>query len=336
MSRFSAKYLGMRLVETYLTLLVIMTLMFILIRSMPGSFVNTMTGPSMTPEQIDRIREIWGLNEPLWRQYVSYMINYHFGNFGYSPQWNTTVWQLVVRRLPRTLILFGSTFFLGYLIGPFIGMYLGWWRGTRRDKSLFTLGLTVGQTPYFWVGWMMIWVFTYHFGLLPASYMRTQFLEDFPLYVEYGVNAFTVVADVLYHLALPILTSALIAWTAGMLVMRTQMTNVVDEDYVYLARAKGLSEREVMIKHAARTALIPVATGAIVGLVTILDGSVIVENVFNYPGMGQILVSAVFQRDYPVMQAMFYMLAVILLIMRLVTDVVYTYLDPRIQFGGES
>lgn len=326
----------MRLVETYLTLLVIMTLLFVLIRSMPGDFINAMIGPEMTNEQAARLREEWGLNEPLWRQYVNYMINYHFGNFGWSPNWGVPVWDLVQRRLPRTVILFGATFILGYCIGPFVGMYLGWWRGQRKDKALFTVGMTVRQTPFFWVAWLSIWLFNLHWGIFPARYMRTQFYDNFPLYVEYGVNAFTVMADVLHHLALPILASAAIAWTSGLLVMRTQMTNVMDEDYVYLARAKGLSDRTVMIKHAARTALIPVATAALLGIVFILDGAVITENVFNYPGMGQIFVQAVFDRDYPVMQAMFFMLAALILAMRLVIDVVYTYLDPRIEFGGEA
>jgi len=113
------------------------------------------------------------------------------------------------------------------------------------------------------------------------------------------------------------------------------MNNVTSEDYVFLAQAKGLSERTVMIKHAARNALIPVATQAIVGLAFLLDGSVIIENVFSWPGLGQVIVTSVLSRDYPVSQAAFFMLAILIIVMRLATDIAYTYLDPRIKFGGD-
>jgi peptide/nickel transport system permease protein len=136
----------------------------------------------------------------------------------------------------------------------------------------------------------------------------------------------------LRHLALPLLSVAVVAWVGPMLVMRTQMNNVVDTNYVRLARAKGLSERTVMIKHAARNALIPVATSAIVGIAFILDGSVIIENLFNWPGLGQLIITGIVQRDFPTVQALFFVLSVLIIAFRLVTDVVYTYLDPRIDF----
>jgi peptide/nickel transport system permease protein len=111
------------------------------------------------------------------------------------------------------------------------------------------------------------------------------------------------------------------------------MNNVTEEDYVFLAQAKGLSERTVMIKHAARNALIPVATQAIVGIAFLIDGSIIIEQVFSWPGIGELIVNAVLQQDYPIAQASFFILAVLIILMRLLTDVVYTYLDPRIKFG---
>lgn len=335
MTRISAKYLAKRLVASYLTLLVVMTLLFVLIQSMPGSFLSIMINPQMSAEDIQRIKETWGLTEPMWKQYLSFMVNYQTGNFGWSPYWKLPVWQMIERRLPRTIVLFGATFFMGFLIGPIVGMYLGWWRGTTRDRATFMGGLLVYSMPAFWLAWLFIWLFDYYLGWLPSSYMRTQFPET-----VYGPGfqwtAVTVVRDVLWHLALPILSITAISWVASMLVMRTQMTNVVDQDYVFLARAKGLSERKVMIKHAARNALIPVATNAIVGVVTIIDGAVLIENVFNYPGVGLLLVTGVLNQDYPTVQAIFFVLAALLIFMRLVTDVVYTYLDPRIKFGEQG
>lgn len=329
MTRISARYLGKRLIISYLTLLVIMTLLFVLIRSMPGSFISTMITPDLTPEDIKRLRETWGLNEPLWQQYVDFMINYQTGNFGRSPTYKEPVWDVVIRRLPRTLILFGSAFIFTYIVGPIVGMYLGWWRGTNRDKAVFTSGLMVYSMPAFWIAWLFIWLFNYRLELLPSTYMVTQF-------PEFEWTAMSVMVDVLRHIALPLVSIVFVGWVGAMLVMRPSMNNVTSEDYVFLAQAKGLSERTVMMKHAARNALIPVATQAIVGLAFLIDGSVIIESVFTWPGIGEVLVSSVLKRDYPVSQAAFFMLAIIIVAMRLLTDIAYTYLDPRIKFGEES
>jgi peptide/nickel transport system permease protein len=326
MTRISGRYLAKRIVVSYLTLLVIMSLLFVLLRSMPGSFITSMIQPGMTAEQIARIREEWGLNDPLWQQYVKFMVNYQTGNFGRSPTYNTTVWNLIVRRMPRTLVLFGSTFLIGFIVGPLVGMYLGWWRGTTKDKGVFSSSLLLYSMPAFWISWLFIWVFNYELGWLPSKYMFTQF-------PEWQWSAFTVMRDVLYHIALPMLSLTFIGWVGFMLIMRPTMNNVTDEGYVFLARAKGLSERTVMIKHAARNALIPVVTGAVISLAFLIDGSVIVENVFNWPGMGQLIVSSVLNRDFPVAQAAFFMIAVLVVVMRLFTDIIYTFLDPRIKFG---
>ena len=335
MTRISARYLAKRVVVSYLTLLVIMTLLFVLIRSMPGTFIQSMITPELDPADIQRLRETWGLNEPLWRQYIDFMTNYQTGNFGRSPTEKEPVWNIIVRRFPRTLVLFGAVFITGYIVGPIVGMYLGWWRGTGKDKSIFTSGLLMYSMPVFWIAWLFIWLFNYELGWLPSTYMFTQFPAE-----TYGPDfqwtPVTVIVDVLRHITLPLISTAFVGWVGAMLLMRPAMNNVTDEDYVVLAQAKGLNERTVMMKHAARNALIPVATQAIVGLAFLLDGSVIIENVFSWPGLGQVIVGAVLSRDYPITQAAFFMLAVLIIVMRLVTDVVYTYLDPRIKFGGDS
>lgn len=328
MTRISVRYLLYRLVVSYLTILLIMTIMFALIRSMPGDFVFYMTTPEMSAEDVEALREQWGLNAPLWQQYLSFMINYQIGEFGFSPNWNTEVWSLIERRMPRTLILFGAGFIVSYIVGPLIGMYLGWWRGTRRDKYTFTGGLLAYSMPSFWIAWLLIWVFNYELGLLPSTHMLPPFAESW--------SALSLMWRVLHHIALPLFSVAAVSWVGAMLVMRTQMNVVTDSDYVYLARAKGLSERSVMIKHAGRTALIPVATQAIVGIAFIIDGAVIIENVFSWPGMGELLVAAVLNNDYPTAQAVFVMLAVLIVVCRFLTDVAYTYIDPRIKFGEEN
>ena len=328
MTRISTRYLAKRLIVSYLTLLVIMTILFVLIRSMPGSFISQMITPEMKPAQIARLREQWGLNEPLWRQYVDFMINYQTGNFGRSPTRKVAVWDIIIRRFPRTIILFGAGFVIAYTVGPLVGMYLGWWRGTNKDKFIYTSGLTMYSMPAFWIAWLFIWLFDYKLKLLKSAYMVDQFgVQDWTPLLAMG--------SILHHIALPLFSIAFVGWVGSMLVMRPSMNNVTGEDYVFLARAKGLSERTVLMKHAARNALIPVATQAIVGLAFLVDGSVIIEQVFSWPGIGDMLVSAVFAQDYPITQAAFFLLAVMIITMRLVTDIAYTFLDPRIKFGGE-
>ncbi|MFC4449784.1 ABC transporter permease [Halorussus aquaticus] len=329
MTRISARYLGKRLVVSYLTLLVIMSLLFVLIRSMPGSFIGSMITPELDQDDIMRLRETWGLNEPLWRQYVDFMINYQTGQFGRSPTYKEPVWDVIIRRLPRTMILFGGAFIAQFIVGPLVGMYLGWWRGTRKDKSIFTTSLAIYSMPAFWISWLFIWLFNYELGWFPSTYMFTKF-------ANFEWTTMSIIVDVLKHITLPLFSIAVVSWVGAMLVMRPAMNNVTSEDYVFLAQAKGLSERTVMIKHAARNALIPVATQAIVGVAFLLDGSVIIENVFSWPGLGQVIVSSVLSRDYPVSQAAFFMLAVLIILLRLLTDIAYTYLDPRIKFGGDS
>lgn len=329
MTRISARYLGKRLVVSYLTLLVIMTLLFVLIRSMPGSFIQSMITPELDQADIKQLRETWGLNEPMWRQYVEFMVNYQTGQFGRSPTYKEPVWDVIVRRFPRTVVLFGGAFIIQFIVGPLVGMYLGWWRGTRRDKSIFTSSLLVYSMPAFWISWLFIWLFNFKLGWLPSTYMFTKF-------AEFEWTTMAIIVDVLKHIALPLFSIAFVSWVGAMLVMRPSMNNVTGEDYVFLAQAKGLSERTVLIKHAARNALIPVATQAIVGLAFLLDGSVIIENVFSWPGLGQVIVTSVLSRDYPVSQASFFMLAILIIVMRLLTDIAYTYLDPRIKFGGDS
>lgn len=339
MTRISLRYLAYRLIVSYFVILGIMTLAFLLLRLMPGSFADAMISPEMPKEARDRIREQYNLDEPLWRQYLSFMINYQTGEFGWSPSKNTEVWSLIKRRLPRTMVLFGAAFIFGYIIGPLVGMYLGWWRGTKRDKSIFAGGLVAYSMPAFWIAWLLIWLLNYQLGWFESSYMMTQYPSEHPFltpFKESQWNWWRASLDVLHRITLPLLSIVSVGWVGAMLVMRTQMNTVIDSDYVYLAKAKGLSERTVMIKHAARNALIPVATQAIVGVAFIIDGAVIIEVVFSYPGMGELILTSVLRRDYPTAQAVFFVLGVLIVVMRLLTDIAYTYLDPRISFeGGE-
>ncbi|MEF8800346.1 MAG: ABC transporter permease [Halolamina sp.] len=327
-TRISFKYLAKRLAVSVLVVWALLTLLFLLLKAMPGDFASLLINPNMEASDIQAVREQWGLNDPLWKQYLKWVGSYAVGDFGYSLQNAEPVTAMVIRRLPRTLVLFMTAFLMQYTIGILIGIDFGWNRGTKVDKSGFTTGLTLYSVPFFWMAWMLLLVLSYPgvgISWFPAAHMTTAFKSQFTM-VE-------LVGDILYHLFIPAMSLVVVGWAGAMLVTRTSMQEVLDKQYIYTARAKGLSPTTVKYKHAARNALIPVATQAIVGIAFVIDGSVIVETVFSWPGIGLMLVDAIANRDFPVALASFFMLGVLIVGMRLVTDIVYTYLDPRIKFG---
>jgi peptide/nickel transport system permease protein len=327
-TRVSFKYLLKRLAVSAAILWVILTLLFLLLKAMPGDITTLLLNPNLEASDIEALREQFGLNDPLWVQYLKWVRNYAMFDFGWSLLSKEAVTVTIARRLPRTVALFGSAFLINYTVGVIAGIHFGWNRGSRTDRGGFLTGLTLYSVPFFWIGWLLLLVFSYQgFGVawFPDAHMTTAFKSSFTL----G----ELVTDVLWHMFLPAASLVVVGWAGAMLVMRTSMQEVVDQPYIETARAKGLAPSTVKYKHAARNALIPVATQAIIGIVFILDGAVIVESVFSWPGMGKLLIQAILNRDFPVALAAFYMLAFLIVVMRLLTDVAYTYLDPRIKFG---
>lgn len=327
-TRISFKYLAKRMAVSVLVIWALLTLLFLLLKAMPGDFASLLISPGMEQSDIQNVREQWGLNDPLWKQYLKWVASYAVGDFGYSLQNSEPVVNMVIRRLPRTLVLFLTAFLMQYTIGVLVGIDFGWNRGGKVDKSGFTTGLTLYSVPFFWMAWMLLLVLSYPgvgVSWFPDAHMTTAFKSQF--------TTVGLVLDILHHLFIPAASLVVVGWAGAMLVTRTSMQEVLDKQYIYTARAKGLAPTTVKYKHAARNALIPVATQAIVGIAFVIDGSVIVETVFSWPGIGLMLVDAISNRDFPVALASFFMLGVLIVVMRLVTDIVYTFLDPRIKFG---
>jgi peptide/nickel transport system permease protein len=330
-TRVSFQYLLKRLAVSVVILWVILTLLFLLLKAMPGDITTLLLNPNLDAEDLRALREQFGLNQPLWVQYLKWVRNYMVFDFGWSLLSKEQVTVTIARRLPRTIALFGTAFMLNYTVGVIAGIHFGWKRGSRTDRTGFITGLTLFSVPFFWIGWLLLLVFSYKgFGVswFPNAHMTSAFKSSFTL--------LELVPDILWHMFLPAASLVFVGWAGAMLVMRTSMQEVVDKPYIETARAKGLAPSTIKYKHAARNALIPVATQAIIGIVFILDGAVIVEAVFSWPGMGQLLIQAILNRDFPVALAAFYMLAFLIVVMRLMTDIAYTYLDPRIKFGEAS
>ncbi|MFB6120887.1 MAG: ABC transporter permease [Halobacteriaceae archaeon] len=328
MARVSYAYLLKRIVISVFVLWVTVSLLFFLLKAMPGNFSQNFISPAIDPEDLQALRERYGLDDPLWLQYLKWMRNYLTLQFGYSTLSPTPVIDMVKARLPRTLVLFGTAFLLQYTVGTLAGINFGWRRGSRTDQAGFVGGLTLYSIPFFWVGWILLFLLAYEqFGVawFPIGRMTTTGQAQY--------TALSLLMDVGYHLILPAAALVMVGWAGAMLVMRTSMQEVVDAPYIQTARAKGLPPSVVKYKHAARNALIPVATQAIVGIAFIVDGAVIVESIFSWPGMGQMLINAIFDKNFPVAFAAFFVLAALVILMHLVLDFAYTVLDPRIRFG---
>jgi peptide/nickel transport system permease protein len=327
-TRISTTYLLKRIAVSVLVIWALLTLIFLLLKAMPGDITTRLLNPNLEPADLQRLRERYGLDEPLWMQYLKWVRNYMLLDFGYSLTGTRRVTAIIMERLPRTLVLFGTAYLINLTVGTLAGIEFGWNRGSAEDKFGFAGGLTLYSIPFFWMAWLLLLVFAYQgFGVqvFPQTHMTSAFKSVF--------DAPTLVVDVLWHLFLPAGSLAVVGWAGTMLVMRTSMQEVLGKEYIQTARAKGLSPTTVKYKHAARNALIPVATQAIVGIAFLIDGSVIVESIFSWPGVGALLVQAILNRNFPVALAAFFMLGVLIVVFRLVTDVAYTFLDPRIKFG---
>lgn len=327
-TRISGSYLTKRVLVSIVVLWAIVTLIFFLFKAMPGSIASVLLNPNLEPEALQQLRERFGLNDPLWKQYLKWMQNYLTLHFGYSLRGTEKVSTIILRRLPRTLVLLGSAYLIEFTVGILTGISFGWKRGSLEDRGGFTTGLTLYSIPFFWLAWMLLLLLAYEgFGIswFPIAHMTPAFESKF--------GAFELFFSVLKHLFIPVVSLVLVGWGGTMLVMRTSMQEVLGEEYIQMARAKGLSPATVKYKHAARNALIPVSTQAIVGVAFIIDGAVIVETVFSWPGVGSLLIEAIKSRNFTVALAAFFMLGVVIVVMRFVTDIAYTYLDPRIKFG---
>jgi len=322
------KYLARRIIEILITLFIITTLIFILFRAMPGDPASLVLSPRMTPEIKQIIRERFGLDKPLYVQYLIYMRNLLHGQFGTSFYYNQDVWGILKQKLPPTLLLFGTGEILAYIIGIYLGRIIAWRRGSRLEYSATVFGIIFYTMPIFWFGLLAIWIFSYKLGWFPIGGFKS------PEVWATAVNAsvFVKIFDILKHLILPLSAFTLYIFAGNMLLMRNSMLETLREDYILTARAKGLPESVVRNRHAARNAMLPVVTAMALSVAAAFSGGVLTETVFSWQGLGSTLVEATLNYDYPLAQGAFILLAGLVLIAVLTADLLYVLLDPRIRY----
>lgn len=322
MTAFTA--IGSRLAQTLFVLWAVVTILFLMFRLMPGNPLAAYIDPNFTLEQQQALMARFGLDRPLWEQYFIYLGNLLTGDLGESFFYREPVAERILTLLPNTLILTFSSLLLAYLFGILAGAYLAWKRGSRVERVAVPLVLTTRAMPEFWLGMILLAVFSFSLGWFPAGGTR-------PPGAEYnGYLALYTSADFLRHLALPMATLAIYSQGLPLLLMRSNMLDVMKEDFVTMARIKGLSSTTVVLRHAARNALLPVMTSFAIAVGYQIQGNVVVETVFSWPGLGRELVRAVSTADYPLAQGAFLMIAVVVIAMNLLADLLYALLDPRV------
>jgi len=312
-----------RLAQYGLVLVFAITLNFLLPRLMPGNPLLLIAGADvgqLTDEERQAVLERVGLDQPLGEQFVIYLRDIATGDLGYSYRQKRPIVTLIAERLPWTLLLAGASILLSAVIGVVLGALAAWRRGRRTDLSSLTSMIVLDALPSFWLGMLFISVFAVELGVLPSYGAVTP---------ASGYQGFDAFMDVTRHAVLPVLTLTILSVPGIYLTMRYSMLGVLGEDFIRTARAKGLPERTVALRHAARNAIIPVVTVVALRLGFAFGGTVVVETVFSYPGLGRLIFEAVSGRDYPVMQATFLVFTVAVLLCNLLADVLYPRLDPR-------
>lgn len=317
-----------RIAQMLFVLWVVATLLFLMFRLMPGDPAAAYIDTTFTEEQQQALRASFGLDRPLWEQYLIYFANLVQGEFGQSFHQKQPVLDLLLSVLPNTLVLTLSSLVVAYLFGTFVGAWLAWRRGSWLEAVTVPVVLTLRAAPEFWLGMILLAVFGFGLGWFPsggANSAGARFDSEW-------ARIFSL--DFAQHLVLPALTLALYLQGLPLLLMRSNMLDVMQEDYVTMARMKGLSERRIVLHHAARNALLPVATAFTLGLGASVGGNVVVESVFSWPGLGRMLVQAVAASDYPVAQGAFLLITFVLVLMNFLADLLYTLLDPRVRHAA--
>lgn len=320
-------FIARRSVEIVVIFFVILTVLFFLFRLAPGDPVTRMVDPSMTPEEAQLLIEQLGLDQPLAVQYVYFLKNFVKGQMGISFHYGQPVMKIILQRLPNTILLFTSAVLISALVGVWLGKITAWRKGQRADTWI-TIGALICHTLFLpWLALLVIWLFAFKIGWFPMTGMMSP-----EIWIDADAGWIHKAMDILHHLALPLVTLFIIHFGSYLLIMRSSMLNTLSEDYIFTARAKGLPEQWIRDRHAAPNAALPVVTSVGLSLAFSINGGALTETVFSWPGIGRELVFAVSNNDYPLAQACFLLIAMVVLVANLIVDVLYAYLDPRIRY----
>ncbi len=307
-------YVARRVLLAVPTLLGVATIVFLLVRLLPGDPASVYAGPQATDVDIERVRHQFGLDQPFWVQYAGFLLRLVQGNLGISTRSGHTVVEEILTRAPYTFQLAIIATILATAIGVALGILAATRPNTKLDVAISATSVFGISMPVYWLGLMLIVIFSikfheWHLGGMPAA----------------GATDWS-------SFVLPSATLALFSVGLVARMTRSSMLEVLGLDYVRTARAKGANRRTVLLKHALRNAMLPVLTAISLQFGALLGGAVLTETVFSWPGVGRLLVDSIFSRDYPVVQGVVLILSVTFIAVNLLTDLLYAYIDPRIRY----
>jgi peptide/nickel transport system permease protein len=320
------KYILGRVIQIIITFFIVMSIIFLLFRVIPSDPTSFLLTPSMTAEAKETIREQFGLDEPIMTQYYLYFKNFFHGNFGNSFYGGRSVMSIIKEKMLNSIFLVTTSVILSYVIGITIGKAIAWKRGSKTEKFFVGLGLWFYTTFTPWLGILFLWIFAFKLQLFPLGGLITpeKWIAD-PSLTEK-------ILDLIHHLILPLITYVVLWFGGYMLLMRNSMLETLKEDYIVTARAKGLKEKDIRDKHAARNAMLPIVTAFAISISFSITGAVLIETVFSWPGIGRTIVEATLRQDYPLVQGAFAIITIVVLIANFIADIAYAYLDPRISY----
>lgn len=324
-------FLAGRIFKALLVILAIAALNFLLIRLAPGDPAAVMAGEAgaSDPKFVDMLRARFGLDQPLWKQLALYIGNVLTGDLGFSYRNQVPVIQLILERLPATLLLMASSFVVSLLLGVVLGMLSAGVRFFNRarwlDSLIMTLALVFYATPLFWLALMMVLMFSVQLDWLPAFGMES---------VGANLKGWARVSDIAAHLVLPTLALSLFFMSVYVRLTRAAMMDVMMQDHVRTGFAKGLTGSQVLRRHVFRNALLPIVTFAGIQLGQVAGGAVLIETVFAWPGIGRLMFDALLQRDYQLLLGVFLVTSATVIFFNLMTDIAYRFVDPRIRLEG--
>ena len=296
---------------------VVALFVFLMLRLSPGDPAAVIAGDYASPEDIAKIRTQLGLDQPIIVQFSTWVWSLMQGNLGISIFSNLPVTKLIAQRLEPTLMLSLTTLIFAVVVAVPMGVIAAWKAGTWVDRLIMIFAVFGFSVPVFVLGYMMIFSFSMELGILPVQGYKSPF-DDFLQFVR--------------HITLPTITLSVIYIALIARITRASMLEVLEEDYIRTARAKGQTESRVLISHALKNASIPIVTIIGIGIALLIGGVVVTESVYNIPGLGRLVVDAILKRDYPIIQGLILMFSFVYIIINLVIDIVYTILDPRIRY----
>jgi peptide/nickel transport system permease protein len=317
-------YLLRKFIQAMITVFIVIVLNFFLFRIMPGDPIRVLIrSPKISSEALERVREQFGLNESRLVQFWIYLRDLFSGDLGVSFNYRQPVIEVIMERVPATVLLVGTATVLSIIIGVILGVILAWKRGTRLDIIGLSVSLVLYSMPTFWVAIIMVMIFAVYWQVFPLGGMGMPGVY----YSSYWEELFSQ----LRYLFLPTITFALILVGEYVLIMRSSLLEVMSEDYMLTARAKGVSNRNLLRRHALPNAMLPVVTLIAINLGFIVGGAIQIETVFSWPGLGRLMYTALTNRDYPVLQGLFLLITIAVIGANFCADILYRYLDPRVK-----